>query len=90
MFLVHLLSTVRIIVDLLRRQSSAISVRANSVVSLRLDLLVLSVGEIRLGTEHPRDTDEGGEKENDLDESLAGVELVFREDLHSTRQCELG
>lgn len=87
MLLVHLLrndsmsSTLSIgLVALVAREGS-VPVRADAVVALLRDLLVLLPEEVGFRAKHPGDTDESEEQKEDLERSLARVELVFGEDL---------
>lgn len=55
------------------------------MIALVLDLLVFGPKEVRLGAEHPGNADEREEEEEDLHARLAGVELVFVENLRGDR-----
>jgi hypothetical protein len=87
MLLIHLLGdnsmTLTIALSFIpAHQTTTILVgRADAMVSLLDDLLMLAVEEVGLGAEHPGNADEGEEEEEDLHAGLTGVELVVGVDL---------
>jgi hypothetical protein len=79
------------VISLLCRQISfarvsVVSTVRESLITLFLDTLSLSVLEVRSSTEHPRNADESEEEKNDLNERLSSVKLFRGIDLQN-RQC---
>jgi hypothetical protein len=79
-------STLFLILHILIGRRPAIVLSNQSLVSLSLDSLMLLVEHVWLQAQHPWNTNEGDQKQDDLNECLASVEL--RSILNSSRRQE--
>lgn len=79
-------STLLLILHILIGRRPAIVLPNQSLVSLSLDCLMFLVEHVRLQAQHPWNTDKGDQKQDNLNECLASVEL--RSVLDSSRRQE--